>query len=167
MKRWNLFLSFCILCTCPLISQSAANFTATVSTDSVLMDNFFEVKFSLENGQGENFEPPAFSDFLVVGGPNQSSSFSMINGAVNQSMTFSFFLQPKEIGKYYIPPASIKVGGKILETDPITIWVLPNPDGIIQNRRKDNFQDSPFWKDSEGAPDQPAPAKKHRKIYKM
>ncbi len=169
MKRWNLSFGFWILCVCLVAGQSAPKFTAEVSTDSVLMENYFEVKFTLENGQGKNFEPPSFSDFQIVGGPNQSSNFSMINGEVKQSMTFSFFLQPKEAGNYCIQPASISVNGEILETQPLSITVAPNPDGIIQNIEKSHqfLQDFDFWNGSESEPVEPQQPKKKRKIYKM
>ena len=170
MKRYYLFLSFWILWTYQAFSQSEPKFYIEVSTDSVLMENYFEVKFILENGQGKNFEPPSFAEFQVVGGPNQSSSIRMVNGAVDQNMTFSFFLKPKEVGNYFIQPASIVVNGKTLETNPLSVIVVPNPDGIIQNK-EDNMefrQELPFWHGSETDPVEPVqPPQKKRKVYKM
>lgn len=103
-----------------------------VSTDSVLMGNYFEVKFTVENAVGK-FTPPDFSDFDIVGGPNQSSSFSMINGVVSRSASYTYYLQPREEGLFYIDVASVETDDKFLETPPVEILVVPNPDGILEN----------------------------------
>ncbi len=120
-----------------------AKFTVQVSTDSVLMGNYFEVKFILENASSQNFEAPDFNDhFKVVSGPNFSSSMSLLNGNLSQSTTITFYLEPKDPGLFYILPASVKAGDKVLETAPQEVLVVPNPDGIIQQppRKTDPFQ---------------------------
>jgi uncharacterized protein (DUF58 family) len=109
------------------------NFTVEVSTDSILMGNHFEVKFILENANGRNFEAPDFSEnFSVISGPNFSSSFSMVNGNMTQSQTITYYLEPRDIGSFYILPASVKAGDEVLETAPLEVLVVPNPDGIKQ-----------------------------------
>ncbi len=118
-------------------------FTVQVSTDSILMGNYFEVKFTLENANGQNFEAPDFNDhFKVVSGPNFSTSMSMVNGDMTQSMTITYYLEPRDIGSFYILPASVVASGETLETAPLEVLVVPNPDGIKQNqpRRMDSFQ---------------------------
>lgn len=154
-----------------LSAQNEARFVASVSTDSVLLGNYFEVKFSVENGQGEQFEPPAFTDFMVVAGPNMSSSYSMINGKVKQELSYTYFLEPKDVGVFYIGPASIKIDGKTLESQPIEILAVPNPDGIKQknavvNPWQQNWElfDTPKI---EEAPKKAAEPKKKRKVYRL
>lgn len=153
------------------INAQDAKFTVEVSSDSILMGNYFEVTFSIENGKGQNFQAPDFQDFLIVGGPNQSSSFSMVNGVTTQSMRYTYYLEPKEAGLLYIEPANVELDGVIIETEPIAIKVASNPEGIIQspnkqkNRTFDNFDsffDQPFFQERERrAPSKP---KKKRKI---
>lgn len=121
-------------------------FSVQVSTDSILMGNFFEVKFTLENANGQNFEAPHFNDhFNVVSGPNFSTSMNIVNGNMTQSMTITYYLEPRDIGSYYIQPASVEASGKVLETSPLEVLVVPNPDGIQQNpsRKSDSFR--PNW----------------------
>ncbi len=115
-------------------------FTVEVSTDSILMDNYFEVKFILENANGKNFEAPQFDNFNIVSGPNFSSSYSMANGEITQSMTITYYLEPKEVGAFYILPASVETGGKTLETSPLRVLVVPNPDGIKQAPKRQSRQ---------------------------
>ncbi len=141
-----IFFSIFIFCFLPAVfsQDKPAKFTVTVSTDSILMDNYFEVKFVLENANGQNFEAPDFSDhFNVVTGPNFSTSMSMVNGNISQSMTITYYLEPKEVGMFYILPASVNTDDKVLETAPLEVMVVPNPDGIKQmppRGKMDNFQ---------------------------
>lgn len=180
MKKILLLVMVAVCCNCLAVAQSEARFTVTVSTDSILLGNYFEVKFTLENAQGEQFEPPAFTDFDVVSGPNTASSFSMVNGKVTQSLSYSYYLEPRDIGNYYILPAAIRVDGKVLETLPLEVMVVPNPDGIrqtpgaVRSQRiwPDDFMlDEPFF--SKPAPEQQKPERekaspgKKRKVYKL
>ena len=163
-----------------LSAQDSALFKVEVSCDSILMGNHFKVSFSLENTGGENFQPPVFEGFDVVSGPNYSSSFSMINGKVTQSVSYTYYLRPRNIGNYYIEPASIAVGKEVLETTPVAVTVVPNPDGVIQEpEEKRAFPgfDRDFWDmpalpqpflQSEAPEPQPGQKPKHkRKTYKI
>ncbi|MEL6943050.1 MAG: BatD family protein, partial [Bacteroidota bacterium] len=111
-----------------LSAQKDVTLKVEISTDSILMDNYFEVKFTLENADSRQFTPPLFEGFQVLSGPNTSSSMSIINGNVSQSISYSYYLKPKDIGNYYISPASIEVDGNILESEPIEVTIHPNPD---------------------------------------
>lgn len=73
-----------------------------------------------------------------------SSSFSMINGEVTQSASYTYYLEPKDIGNYYIQPASIAVGEALLETDPLEILVVPNPEGIKQAQPREESMSNFF-----------------------
>jgi len=180
MKKIVMLLLLCFISFVVMEAQDA-KFTVSVSTDSILMDNQFQVSFTLENVQGTEFEAPIFGDFDVLSGPNMSSNFSMMNGAVTQTMTYTYILRPKEVGNYFIEPASIKTGDSYLETAPLEVMVVPNPDGIIQkspaqerNSRRDIFGDmfdsSDFLRrmPSESAPRQEqVKPKKKRKTYRL
>lgn len=176
-------LSLIGLCS---VKAQEAKFTVEVSADSILMGNYFQVTFSIENGNAKNFEAPNFQGFAIVGGPNQSSSISIVNGVSSQSMSYTYYLEPQEEGLFYIEPANVEIDGLILETLPIAIKVAPNPEGIIQNpsqqknRTFDSFFDfpSPFGQEFKFPFDQEfqfpsepkketKPPKKKRKIYKI
>lgn len=158
-------------------AQKDPKFTVEVSNDSILLGNSFEVTFTLENAEGANFQMPGFSDFTLVGGPNQSSNFSMVNGDVTQTMSYSFFLEPKDIGNFYVEPANIEIEDSILETQPIEIITVPNPDGIVQRPKKrgqewgDDFFGRSFEFQTPPTPKPPATQKKKknkkRKTYKL
>lgn len=137
-----LFVCAFLACYLTVVSQDKeVNFSVKVSTDSVLLGNYIEVKFILENANISDFSPPEFEGFKLVSGPNQSSNFSMVNGKVTQSTAYTYYLEPDDIGNYFIQPASVDTGERILETMPVEIMVYPNPDGIIQNQKQPNRDD--------------------------
>ena len=105
------------------LAQETA-FTVTLSADTIGLNNRLEVTFSLKNAQGAHFEPPVFEGFRLVGGPNTSSQFSMINGSVTRTISYTYILEPREPGQYFIQPASIEAEGKVLETELKEVWVL-------------------------------------------
>lgn len=134
MKRAILFLGILLLTALASDAQSDARFTVTVSTDSVLMGNAFQVRFTLENIAGGDFSAPPFSpDFIVVSGPNRSTSLSMINGQTTRTESYTYLLEPLSVGSYFIGPATVATNEGYLETEPIPIWVVANPDGIQQD----------------------------------
>lgn len=165
MKKSILFFSLAFFIN--VIQAQEAKFSVEVSTDSILLGNHFTVTFTLENASGTEFEAPSFEDFILVGGPNQSSSFSMFNGNVNQSLSFSYFLEPKDIGNYYIHPASIKLENRVLETSPLEIMVVPNPDGVIQKPENPKRLESDMFFEKAPKPKAPKKPKKKRKIYRL
>ncbi len=170
MKYLTIITIFLISTITVALSQDS-EFTVEINPSEVLMHNYFEVKFTLKNAKGRQFSPPNFQDFKVIAGPNQSSSFSMVNGTVDQSQSYSFYLEPTLPGTFFIESATIEVDGNILESTPTEVVVLENPDGIKQEIPQekqhfefDSFFDFPFGMEKE----KPAPKpKKKRKVYKM
>ncbi len=109
------------------INSSAQDFTASVDKTTINQYERFQVYFTF-NGSDinglNNFVPPTFKDFLVLSGPNQSTSMQIINGKVSASLTFSYILQPKNIGEFTIGSASVEHNDKTYKTAPIKITVV-------------------------------------------
>lgn len=171
MKLMQFTLLF-VCFTSSLLAQKAPKFTVEISTDSILLGNYFQVKFTLENASGEHFQAPVFEGFQIVSGPNTSSSISIVNGEVSQMASYTFYLQPNDIGNYYIQPASIQVEENVLETIPLQVIVVPNPDGVIQTPQmteKFNFDLRMPDMNAKPAPKQEEmkPQAKKRKTYKI
>lgn len=104
-----------------------ASFEASVDKNPVALGDQFTLSFLLSNagvGGGKNMRLPDLSRFRVMSGPNQSTSMQFINGAVSSSVTYSYVLQPKDIGKFTIGPATIEADGKQYATQPITLEVV-------------------------------------------
>lgn len=142
----RVLLIYLLFSVCGHLYSQESLFKVEVSVDTVLMDNYVEVRFTMENIDG-TFEAPSFGEFNVVGGPNVSSSMSIINGDVTKKESYSYFLQPKNVGKIYIEEAYVESGEGQLSTKPFPIIVLENPEGIKQDaknfKQKDVFELSP------------------------
>jgi hypothetical protein len=140
----NKALLFSLLFSTGFCLAQPPKFTVSVSSDTVLIGNYFELKFTIENASVHGFEAPDLHEFDLIGGPNTSSSMSIVNGEVSQSASFTYYLQPKDIGVYTIKPAYLTTGETALETPPIEILVIPNPEGIIQRPHAPDKHIEPF-----------------------
>ena len=98
------------------------SFRAKVSKKTLGINERLQIDF-LMNEDGDNFKPPSFENFKVVGGPSQSISNSWINGERTYSKTYTYSLTPKKRGSTNIGQASIEVKGVIYKTSPIEINV--------------------------------------------
>ena len=104
-------------------SQLAAQkLTATVSKNPVGVNEQFQLSYEL-NANGSSFKAPSLADFMVLSGPNQSTSMQFINGNMSQSITFSYILQPKKEGIFKLEPATVETGGKIILSNIVTVNV--------------------------------------------
>lgn len=121
-------LIFVTLSVSGLVAQDVM-FNVYVSSDTILQGNLLKVKFEIKNAQGQ-FDPPEFDDWNIVGGPNTSTQFNMVNGIVSQSASYEYILRPPSEGVGLIGSATFKDGEHELSTDPIEIFVAPNPQGI-------------------------------------
>ncbi len=108
------------------VTAFAQQFTATVDNNTVSTDQQFKVTFTFSgkdiNGLS-NFHAPDFKNFMILSGPNQSTSMQIINGAVSASKAFYYYVQPQKTGKYEIGSASVEYDGKTYNSNPITITV--------------------------------------------
>ena len=103
-------------------TQAQVSFVAKASKKTLGINERLRVDFEM-NEDGDNFVPPSFKRFNVVGGPNQSISNSWINGKRSYSKTYSYFLAPKSQGKFTINQAKIEIDNQIYKTTPINIVV--------------------------------------------
>ncbi len=116
-----------VICCClPLLIQAQGKVTFSASSDAkqVVLGGNFEVSFILENANGGNFKPPPFKKFTVLNGPNQSMSTTSVNGQWSRTLSYSYNLQPKKIGKFSVGPASITANGKTYSTKPVVVEVV-------------------------------------------
>ena len=74
MKKIYLLWSILLLCFSHGIAQ--VSFQTKVSKNRLGLNERLRVSFEM-NQNGDNFTPPSFNGFNVVGGPNQSVSNSL------------------------------------------------------------------------------------------
>lgn len=121
MKLKNLILLF-VFVLVGISASSQVQFDAKVSKKRLGINERLRVDFEM-NEDGDNFRPPSFENFRVVGGPNQSISNSWINGKRSFSKTYSYFLSPQTRGKITIGQATIDVKGETYKTSPVEVEV--------------------------------------------
>jgi hypothetical protein len=105
----------------------AQSIDASVNETTVADNQHFEVSFTFsgKNISGaRNFKPPKFTNFLVLSGPNQSTSIQIINGVQSGSLSYNYVIQAKTIGTFSIGTASIEYNGESYKTKPIDITIV-------------------------------------------
>ena len=120
--KFYISLFICLL-SISLVAQEAT-LKAKVSKNKLGVNQRLRIEFSVDKQGGDNFSPPNFANFKVVGGPSQSVSQSWINGKVTFSQSYTYIIQPKRKGAFSIASASIKIGGKFIKSEPVKIIVL-------------------------------------------
>ena len=120
--KFYISLFICLL-SISLVAQEAT-LKAKVSKNKLGVNQRLRIEFSIDKQGGDNFSPPNFTNFKVVGGPSQSVSQSWINGKVTFSQSYTYIIQPKRKGAFSIASASIKIGGKFIKSEPVKIIVL-------------------------------------------
>ena len=104
------------------IATAQVKFEVKVSKKKLGINERLRVDFEM-NQDGDNFNPPSFENFTVVGGPNQSVSNSWINGQRSYSKTYSYFVSPKKLGTFTINQATIEIDDQTYKTSPVAITV--------------------------------------------
>ncbi|MCH4552311.1 BatD family protein [Aestuariibaculum lutulentum] len=115
-------ITFLLVILFTSILTAQVTFEAKVSKQTLGVNERLRIDFEM-NQDGDNFNPPDFSNFTVVGGPNQSVSNSWINGVRTFKKTYSYFLAPKSRGSFTINQASITIDGEVYKTVPVKIEV--------------------------------------------
>src|SRR5690554_2866331 len=120
MKIRILFIAFFLSLSNLALGQ--VTFEAKASKTKLGINERLRVDFQM-NEDGDNFQPPAFEGFRVVGGPNQSVSNRWVNGQRSYSKTYSYYLEPTRRGNFTIGQAEITIQGETYKTVPISIEV--------------------------------------------
>ena len=135
-----------------IVSPGESLFTAKPSKKTIGINQRLRLDFTMKK-DGDNFEPPIFKGFSVVGGPNQSISNSYINGKRNYTKTYSYFLKPKSQGRFTIKQATIQINKKTYRTNPVDIVVT----GPVILSEDDTIKTSPSLESSNTTVYQPKP----------
>ena len=102
--------------------KAQVTFDAKVSKKRLGLNERLRIDFIM-NENGDNFVSPAFTNFLVVSGPQQSVNRSWVNGVSSFSKTYTYFLTPKSKGTFILGQAEITINEEVYKTFPIEIEV--------------------------------------------
>jgi len=104
------------------VLSAQVNFEASVSKSKLALNERLRIDFVM-NQNGDNFSPPEFKNFQIIGGPNQSIKTSYVNGERKFSKTYSYFLKPLKKGMLSINQASIEIDGEIYKSLQIEVLI--------------------------------------------
>lgn len=119
--------------------EAQVKFYAQTNGSKVLEGSYIQVSFVLENANGSSFQTPDFKGFRIVGGPSQSSSTTINNGARSSSITYQYAIMAEKAGIYTIEPATIIVSGQKLQTEPLKIEVVKKSASSATSQAPDAF----------------------------
>ena len=119
MRLVSIFILFILM---GIGVQAQVSFVVKASKKTLGINERLRIDFEM-NEDGDNFVPPSFKGFNVVGGPNQSISNSWINGKRSYSKTYSYFLAPKSQGTFTVNQATIEIDDQIYKTTPLKIII--------------------------------------------
>ena len=135
MKIIFFTLSFMLIISASLFAQDGT-FTASVDRNNIGMGEQLQLTVTLNGSNGmKNFRAPSFNDFVLLSGPNQSTNMQFINGSMSSSISYTYILQPRAVGKATIGAATVELNGKQLQTRPIVIEVSK---GAPQQKQQGN-----------------------------
>ena len=125
-QKLKFYISFLLVFLTIVIQaqEKEAEFVASVSKNKLGVNQRLRVEYAINKQGADNFTPPNFTNFKVVGGPSQSVSQSWINGKVSFSQSYTFILEPKRKGEFNLPPASIEIDNKTIKSNTVKIIVL-------------------------------------------
>lgn len=124
MKRFLQKNIYCLLVFASIMSKAQVRFTASASPAKIGKDDYTELQFTVENAKEvQQILPPSLKDFIIISGPNQSSGFSSVNGAVKQYIAVSYTIKPKATGTFIIASAQAKADGINLKSNPVRVEV--------------------------------------------
>ena len=122
MKMFKLYiLTILILTTHVVFSQ--VEFKTVVSKNKLGVNQRFRIEFTVNKQGADNFKPPSFANFKIVGGPSSSVNQSWINGKASYTQAYIYIIQPKKIGEFTLAPATIEYNDKIIKSNSVKITV--------------------------------------------
>jgi hypothetical protein len=131
----NLLFIISILAPLSIWGQKNASLIVAVSSDTVGLNGSIQVTFTLENVPNKQFTPPSFDGFDAQG-PSTSMMTSITNGAMKQSMSYTFYLTPRSVGRFTIPSVSMDTEGGAVKTEEKTIVVIEHHDAEIRPQQR-------------------------------
>ncbi|MCI0330310.1 MAG: BatD family protein [candidate division Zixibacteria bacterium] len=127
MKKTG-FLAFAIITgLAALVFGQGLNFSAAVDKDRLEIGDQLTLTLTVTGNVQKIPEPKVknVGDFaLYASGRSQNITF--VNGVVTSTTQFNFVLVPKKAGTFTVGPAELEIGGKLLQTSPISVTVLPS-----------------------------------------
>ncbi len=125
----------------PAALSAAFTVRSEVEARKVGVQDQVQLTITIEgSGAPDEVDLPPLVNLDAVGGPMQSSQYSIVNGRMSQSRSYTFVLQPRTVGKAEV--GAVHVGDQTAPAIPIEVVA-----GSIRppaRQRPDSFGTDPF-----------------------
>lgn len=111
----------------PSLNGQSPVFVTSADVTEAIVGIPFNLSFTLTDAEGQRFSPPSFPGFRSTGAVSELRGFTFVKGKSRSSQSWSYTLEPTRAGVFTIGPATVYVGGRVLNTSPFIIKVLPSP----------------------------------------
>ncbi len=131
MKTLFRYILTLLVCTVGLGSSAQEiTFQAAVDKNAASTGEPIKLTLTLTNApMGSGITPPDMGGLVIVQGPFDQNSFSMVNGRTSSSVMRTYFLQGVQPGDYTIGAATARVGGGTIQSSPIKIHLVKGESG--------------------------------------
>lgn len=108
----------------PAIARGETQVSAFTDKQTVSLNEYIVLTVSVsgDNANSAVVQMPSMANFSVSSS-GRASQISIINGRINSSVEYTYFLNPRYIGKTAIPPISVSTGKEKFLTKEIEITV--------------------------------------------
>jgi hypothetical protein len=111
----------------------AASFTASLDRDTITLGEQATLSLAFEGGSAKSVPTPNVRG-LQIAQIGNSQNFSIINGAMSQTVTVTFSVTAQQAGVFTIPALMADVNGQRLVTEPLKLTVTaasaPSPAAV-------------------------------------
>ncbi len=136
MKK--IFLTFFLIQWIAVVSYGQ-RLIATAQPSKITKGQVTRITYHFNGQTDASIQLPEFLDFSLINGPSQINSVRIINGRKTVSKEVRVDLLPLKTGIIKIPPASIMVGNKRIQSNPLLIHVSQDKNqskGIADNLKQ-------------------------------
>lgn len=123
----------------------------SVNDNSITINDQIQLTITLENADNFPTIPLDPDGFSVISGPQQTSSFQMINGKTSSSKKLIYLIAPTKTGNLTIGPLKFKYKRKTYQTNKVTVRVSKTS-ATTQNQNSTATGDNSTSGDSTGDP---------------
>ncbi len=122
MKAWGRWAAW-LLCSLTASLAAAAGISANVDRREGTLQDTFLLLLTVEGSQSAEPHLPPLPAFAVHD-YGRASKVTMVNGRFSSSVTYTYALTPKQLGRQSIGPASVTLDGKDYLSAPLTVSVV-------------------------------------------
>lgn len=140
---WRTLALLALLAACLPHGARAQGFTAALSggADTVGQGTVLQLTYRFDDLPPQRFALPELTGLRVIGGPNQMSQLSIVNGVRTSSASLTYNLIADAVGPAAVPEVSVEFNGEVYTCEPLGLFVTDDPgyvpmppEGVLRQR---------------------------------